>query len=169
MIFQIVHATAYFLSILAALITIYAVASWSRTSSQSDMKDTLTKHTTSRHLQFPLASRQLWNEYLANRTVNLVKHKQYMPTESTHNAINDIVTGILDDFIHTWYKSVSEDPQWTSAIEFKLHSIINNLLKRMSSLDFAQFIIDFVFPIFTVHRSIDPGTSMQLQNCGNTC
>ncbi|KAI8990622.1 PXA domain-containing protein [Trametes punicea] len=66
-------------------------------------------------------------------------------------AINDILILIVRDFVLVWYKDISSSPSFPTAVSSTLHSSMERLLDRATSLDLSALLVNRILPKVTAH------------------
>ncbi|KAI0334125.1 hypothetical protein GY45DRAFT_1319014 [Cubamyces sp. BRFM 1775] len=66
-------------------------------------------------------------------------------------AINDILILIVRDFVLVWYKEISSSPSFPTAVSSTLHSSMERLLDRATSLDLSALVVKRILPKVTAH------------------
>lgn len=66
-------------------------------------------------------------------------------------AVNDILILIVRDFVLVWYKEISSSPSFPTAVSSTLHSSLERLLAKASTLDLPTILVKRVLPRITAH------------------
>ena len=66
-------------------------------------------------------------------------------------AINDILIMIVRDFVLVWYKDISTSPSFPTAVSSTLHSSVDRLLARATTLDLSALVVKRILPKVTAH------------------
>ncbi|KAI0652479.1 PXA domain-containing protein [Trametes meyenii] len=66
-------------------------------------------------------------------------------------AINDILILIVRDFVLVWYKEISTSPSFPTAVSSTLHSSMDRLLEKASTLDLSALVVKRILPKVTAH------------------
>ncbi|CCM04470.1 uncharacterized protein FIBRA_06650 [Fibroporia radiculosa] len=75
----------------------------------------------------------------------------YPESPATSAALNDILIMIVRDFVLVWYKEISSSPSFPTAVSSVLHSSLEQLLIRATTLDIPALIARRIVPKVTAH------------------
>ena len=67
------------------------------------------------------------------------------------NAISNLLSLVLRDFIGTWYTSISDSPGFPLAVEKTIEETILNISTRVAKVDWSDVIVAQILPLATVH------------------
>lgn len=75
----------------------------------------------------------------------------YPDSAAISTALNDILILVVRDFVLTWYRDISSSPAFPTAVSATLHSSLQRVLARASTLDLPALIVKRVLPKVTAH------------------
>ncbi|KAI0364061.1 hypothetical protein BV20DRAFT_1030297 [Pilatotrama ljubarskyi] len=81
-------------------------------------------------------------------------------------AINDILILIVRDFVLVWYKEISSSPSFPTAVSSTLHSSMERLLERATTLDLPALVVKRILPKVTAHIEQFRQSEMALRGAG---
>ena len=67
------------------------------------------------------------------------------------DALNDIVTMIIRDFVTSWYKDLSSSPSFPIAVSSVVHASLQQLISRASAIDVSALVVKRILPRVTTH------------------
>ena len=67
------------------------------------------------------------------------------------DALNDIVTMIIRDFVSSWYKDLSNSPAFPIAVSSVVHASLQQLISRASVIDISALVVKRILPRVTTH------------------
>ena len=93
---------------------------------------------------------------LLTRSQWSVKPPQTMPRlrpelPVVSDALNEILTMIVRDFVLPWYQELSSSPSFPTAVSSVLHESIGQVLDRAASIDFPALVVKRILPKITAH------------------
>ena len=81
-------------------------------------------------------------------------------------AINDIMNMIVRDFVLFWYRDLSSSPSFPTAVSGIIHSSLQRLLLRATTLDISALIVKRILPKVTAHIDQFRESEMALRGAG---
>lgn len=81
-------------------------------------------------------------------------------------ALNDILSKILRDFVMVWYSNISSSPSFPTAVSQVLHDSIERLLDRAAGIDLPAIIVKRILPKVTAHIELFRQSEVALRGAG---
>jgi len=67
------------------------------------------------------------------------------------DALNDIVSMIIRDFVSSWYKDLSSSPAFPIAVSSVAHASLQQIIERASAIDVSSLVVKRILPKVTAH------------------
>ncbi|KAJ3494341.1 hypothetical protein NLJ89_g10828 [Agrocybe chaxingu] len=75
----------------------------------------------------------------------------YPESHQVSDALNDIITLIIRDFVSNWYENLSSSPAFPIAVSSIIHASLEELIQRASAIDLSSLIVKRILPKVTAH------------------
>lgn len=75
----------------------------------------------------------------------------YPESPAISQAVNEIITNILRDFVQVWYKELSSSNAFPNAVGTIIHESLQTLLQRASQIDLSTLVVKHILPHITEH------------------
>ncbi|PPR01909.1 hypothetical protein CVT24_001248 [Panaeolus cyanescens] len=75
----------------------------------------------------------------------------YPNSNEISDALNDIVTMIIRDFVSAWYDAISSSPAFPIAVSGVLNASIKQVIERASAIDATSLVVKRILPKVTAH------------------
>ncbi|KAF5312330.1 hypothetical protein D9619_002599 [Psilocybe cf. subviscida] len=75
----------------------------------------------------------------------------YPDSHEISDALNDIVTMVVRDFVSSWYEAISTSPAFPIAASSVLHTSLQQLNQRAAAIDVSALIVKRILPQVTAH------------------
>ncbi|KAJ2914754.1 hypothetical protein MD484_g5650, partial [Candolleomyces efflorescens] len=75
----------------------------------------------------------------------------YPESAEISDALEDIISKALRDFVQSWYKDISSSPAFPTAVNSLVHSALEHLMDRAASVDASALIVKRIIPKITAH------------------
>jgi sorting nexin-25 len=75
----------------------------------------------------------------------------YPDSHELSDALNDIVTMAIRDFVSSWYSDISESPAFPIAVSSIIHSSLQQLNQRAAAIDLSALVVKRILPKVTAH------------------
>ncbi|KDQ63238.1 hypothetical protein JAAARDRAFT_202719 [Jaapia argillacea MUCL 33604] len=75
----------------------------------------------------------------------------YPDSPLVSSALNDILIMIVRDFVLTWYRDISASPSFPTAVSSTLHSSVERLLGKATTIDLPALVVKRILPMITSH------------------
>lgn len=66
-------------------------------------------------------------------------------------ALNQVLSYVIRDFVHSWYSSISNNPAFSNEVDKALRHALLGIRDRLTSLDLAETLTTRLVPIMTAH------------------
>lgn len=66
-------------------------------------------------------------------------------------ALNEIIAMIVRDFVKVWYNDISTSPSFPVAVSTVIHTSLEKLIARTSTIDISALIVKHILPTVTAH------------------
>lgn len=87
-------------------------------------------------------------------------------TPQFSDALNDIITLVVRDFVVNWYQDLSSSPSFPTAVSSVLHGSLQELLNRASGIDLPVLVVKRILPKVTDHIELFRQSEMALRGAG---
>ncbi|KAF8641121.1 hypothetical protein AX17_000763 [Amanita inopinata Kibby_2008] len=67
------------------------------------------------------------------------------------NALNEILSLIVRDFVQSWYQELSSSPSFPQAVTLLLHHSLGEIIKRAEKVDIPALLVKRILPKLTAH------------------
>ncbi|KDR85721.1 hypothetical protein GALMADRAFT_234777 [Galerina marginata CBS 339.88] len=91
-------------------------------------------------------TRSQWSQNTPKRLPPL-----YPDSLEVSDALNDIVTKVIRDFVSSWYKDLSSSPAFPIAVSSVIHASLQQINDRAASIDLAALVVKRILPKVTAH------------------
>ncbi|KAF9041811.1 PhoX domain-containing protein [Hymenopellis radicata] len=81
-------------------------------------------------------------------------------------ALNDVLSKILRDFVMVWYSNISSSPSFPTAVSEVLHDSIERLLDRTTGIDLPALVVRRILPKVTAHIELFRQSEVALRGAG---
>jgi sorting nexin-25 len=75
----------------------------------------------------------------------------YPDSHEVSDALNDIVTMAIRDFVSSWYSDISESPAFPIAVSSIIHSSLQQINERAAEIDLSALVVKRILPKVTAH------------------
>jgi len=75
----------------------------------------------------------------------------YPDSNEVSDALNDIVTMAVRDFVSSWYSDISESPAFPIAVSSIIHSSLQQINQRAAAIDLSALVVKRILPKVTAH------------------
>ncbi|KAF9567795.1 PhoX domain-containing protein [Agrocybe pediades] len=75
----------------------------------------------------------------------------YPDSKEVSDALNEIISMIIRDFVNSWYQSISSSPSFPIAVSSIIHASLRELQHRAESIDVASLVVKRILPKVTAH------------------
>lgn len=75
----------------------------------------------------------------------------YPDSHEVSDALNDIITLAIRDFVSSWYAGFSSSPSFPIAVSSVVHASLQQLNQRASAIDLSALIVKRILPKVTAH------------------
>ncbi|KAF9479444.1 PhoX domain-containing protein [Pholiota conissans] len=75
----------------------------------------------------------------------------YPESHEVSDALNEIITMVMRDFVSSWYTSISSSPSFPIAVSSVVHASLQQLNQRASAIDLSALIVKRILPKVTAH------------------
>jgi len=75
----------------------------------------------------------------------------YTDSPEVSDALNDVISLIIRDFVSNWYSELSSSPAFPIAVNSILHASLQQLITRASSIDLPSLVVKKILPQVTAH------------------
>lgn len=75
----------------------------------------------------------------------------YPDSHEISDALNDIVTMAIRDFVSSWYSDISESPAFPIAVSSIIHSSLQQINQRAAAIDLSALVVKRILPKVTAH------------------
>lgn len=75
----------------------------------------------------------------------------YPESHEVSDALNEIITMAIRDFVSSWYTSISSSPSFPIAVSSVVHASLQQLNQRASAIDLSSLIVKRILPKVTAH------------------
>ncbi|RXW22659.1 hypothetical protein EST38_g3159 [Candolleomyces aberdarensis] len=75
----------------------------------------------------------------------------YPESAEISDALEDIISNVIRDFVQSWYKDISTSPAFPTAVNSVIHSALEHLLDRAASVDASALVVKRIIPKITAH------------------
>ncbi|KAF9055864.1 PhoX domain-containing protein [Panaeolus papilionaceus] len=75
----------------------------------------------------------------------------YPESNEISDALNDIVSMIIRDFVSSWYESISTSPAFPIAVSSVLNAALKQLIERATAIDATSLVVKRILPKVTAH------------------
>lgn len=82
------------------------------------------------------------------------------------NALDDIFSLIVRDFVLTWYFTLSPSPAFPTSVSVAIHASIQNIVTRLEGLDLPSLVVRRILPKITAHIEQFRQSEVALQGAG---
>ncbi|KAF8167365.1 structural protein MDM1 [Crassisporium funariophilum] len=91
-------------------------------------------------------TRSQWSQNTQKTLPSLVQD-----SAEVSDALNDIITMILRDFVSSWYKDLSNSPAFPIAVSSVIHASMQQLIERAAAIDISALVVKRIIPKVTAH------------------
>jgi sorting nexin-25 len=75
----------------------------------------------------------------------------YPDSSELSEALNDIVSLIIRDFVNNWYSQLSSSPAFPIAVNSVVHAAMQQVISRASTIDLPSLVVKRILPKVTAH------------------
>ncbi|KAH9486274.1 Sorting nexin-12 [Psilocybe cubensis] len=75
----------------------------------------------------------------------------YPDSLEVSDALNDIVSKVIRDFVSSWYKDLSTSPAFPIAVSSVIHASLEQINRRASHIDLSALVVKRILPKVTAH------------------
>jgi len=75
----------------------------------------------------------------------------YPDSKEVSDALNEIITMVLRDFVTSWYQHISSSPSFPIAVTSVMHASLQEIQHRAESIDVSSLVIKRILPKVTAH------------------
>lgn len=75
----------------------------------------------------------------------------YPDSSEVSEALNDIISLIIRDFVNNWYSQLSSSPAFPIAVNSVVHASMQQVISRASTIDLPSLVVKRILPKVTAH------------------
>jgi len=75
----------------------------------------------------------------------------YPDSSELSEALNDIISLIIRDFVNNWYSQLSSSPAFPIAVNSVVHASMQQVISRASTIDLPSLVVKRILPKVTAH------------------
>ncbi|KAF9531921.1 PhoX domain-containing protein [Crepidotus variabilis] len=90
----------------------------------------------------------------------------YPESNEVSDALNDIISMIIRDFVNNWYSELSSSPAFPIAVTSVVHASLQQLTGRASNIDIYSLVVKRILPKVTAHIDHFRESELALRGAG---
>lgn len=93
-----------------------------------------------------------WNNEIDALKIDLIKLSEpIVETFLISETLRDFISLIIQEFIDSWYKKISDDGQFQQSVQLELQLVFRKLKQRVSQLDLGKLLVSKLVPVINDH------------------
>lgn len=90
----------------------------------------------------------------------------YPESNEVSDALNDIISLIIRDFVSNWYSELSSSPAFPIAVTSVVHASLQQLIDRAALIDLPSLVVNRILPKVTAHIDHFRESELALRGAG---